>query len=45
MCHPGTVDETLRALDPLTTAREREYAYLSGAAFPRTLADAGVTLA
>ena len=45
MCHPGTVDETLRRLDPLTDAREREYAYLSSAAFPRTLADAGVTLA
>jgi predicted glycoside hydrolase/deacetylase ChbG (UPF0249 family) len=45
MCHPGAVDETLRRLDPLTDAREREHAYLAGAAFPRTLADAGVTLA
>ena len=45
MCHPGTVDDALRSLDPLTTMREREYAYLSGAAFPRVLTDAGVTLA
>jgi predicted glycoside hydrolase/deacetylase ChbG (UPF0249 family) len=45
MCHPGTVDDTLRRVDPLTDAREREYAYLAGAAFPRAMADAGVTLA
>jgi predicted glycoside hydrolase/deacetylase ChbG (UPF0249 family) len=45
MCHPGKVDDTLRRLDPLTDTREREYAYLSGAAFPRALAEAGVTLA
>lgn len=45
MCHPGTVDDALRRIDPLNEPREREYAYLAGAAFPRTLADAGVTLA
>ena len=45
MCHPGTVDDTLRALDPLTDIREREYAYLAGAAFPRVMVEAGVNLA
>ena len=34
MCHPGFVDETLESLDPLTTQREREYAYLASDAFP-----------
>lgn len=33
MCHPGHVDETLRALDPVTDQREREYAYFRSAAF------------
>ena len=33
MCHPGFVDDTLVALDPLTTQREAEHAYLAGAAF------------
>jgi chitin disaccharide deacetylase len=45
MCHPGTVDDTLRAVDPLTDIREREYAYLASAAFPRVLVQAGVALA
>ena len=27
MCHPGFVDAELERLDPLTTLREREYAY------------------
>ena len=45
MCHPGTVDAELERLDPLTTLREHEYAYLRSDAFPRTLAAAGVTLA
>lgn len=44
MCHPGTVDTELERLDPLTWWREREYAYLAGDAFPRTLAQAGVAL-
>jgi hypothetical protein len=38
MCHPGFVDQTLKALDPLTDQREREYAYLASDAFPQLLA-------
>jgi predicted glycoside hydrolase/deacetylase ChbG (UPF0249 family) len=45
MCHPGFVDDELKRLDPLTTLREREYAFLSGDAFPAVLASRGVTLA
>ncbi len=45
MCHPGFVDAELQRLDPLTTLREREYAYFSGESFPRLLADRGMTLA
>jgi predicted glycoside hydrolase/deacetylase ChbG (UPF0249 family) len=45
MCHPGFVDDELKRLDPLTTLREREYAFLSGEAFPAVLARRGVTLA
>lgn len=45
MCHPGFVDDELRRLDPLTTLREREYAYFAGPRFPETLAAHGVTLA
>lgn len=44
MCHPGFVDETLRALDPLTDQREREYAYLAGDDFPRLLDELGISL-
>jgi predicted glycoside hydrolase/deacetylase ChbG (UPF0249 family) len=45
MCHPGVVDEELRRLDPLTTLREREYAYFGSDNFPAILEKAGVTLA
>jgi len=45
MCHPGFVDDLLRSLDPFTTQREREYAYLAGGQFPGLLAAHGVTLA
>lgn len=45
MCHPGFVDDELKRLDPLTTLREREYAFLGGEAFPAALASRGVTLA
>ena len=45
MCHPGFVDDELRRLDPLTTLREQEYAFLIGDAFPDALAKSGVTLA
>jgi predicted glycoside hydrolase/deacetylase ChbG (UPF0249 family) len=44
MCHPGFVDETLVSLDPLTTQRETEHAYLAGADFPALLAANNVTL-
>jgi predicted glycoside hydrolase/deacetylase ChbG (UPF0249 family) len=45
MCHPGFVDAELQRLDPLTTLREREYAFLAGDAFPNLLAGHGVALA
>ena len=44
MCHPGFVDETLQSLDPLTTQREAEHAYLAGDRFPTLLAANKVTL-
>jgi chitin disaccharide deacetylase len=45
MCHPGFVDAELQRLDPLTTQREREHAFFSGAAFLTMLASEGVALA
>jgi hypothetical protein len=45
MCHPGFVDAELQRLDPLTTLREREYAFLAGESFPDMLASHGVALA
>jgi len=44
MCHPGQVDDELKRLDPLTTLREREYAYFSSDAFPAALKAYGLTL-
>jgi predicted glycoside hydrolase/deacetylase ChbG (UPF0249 family) len=44
MCHPGFVDADLQRLDPLTTLREREYAFLAGDSFPDLLARHGVAL-
>jgi predicted glycoside hydrolase/deacetylase ChbG (UPF0249 family) len=44
MCHPGFVDETLISLDPLTSQREHEHAFLGGEEFPRLLAASKVTL-
>jgi predicted glycoside hydrolase/deacetylase ChbG (UPF0249 family) len=44
MCHPGFVDETLESLDPLTTQREAEHAFLAGDGFPALLAANKVTL-
>jgi chitin disaccharide deacetylase len=44
MCHPGFVDETLLSLDPMTTVRETEHAYLAGDAFAELLAVNKVTL-
>jgi predicted glycoside hydrolase/deacetylase ChbG (UPF0249 family) len=45
MCHPGFVDAELTRLDPLTTQREREYAFFAGDAFPGILRAHGVALA
>jgi len=45
MCHPGFVDAELQRLDPLTTLREKEYAYLVGDEFLGVLAAQGTTLA
>jgi chitin disaccharide deacetylase len=44
MCHPGFVDDTLVSLDPFTTAREHEHAFLASGDFPRLLATNKVTL-
>ncbi|MEH2622493.1 putative glycoside hydrolase/deacetylase ChbG (UPF0249 family) [Bradyrhizobium sp. AZCC 1719] len=44
MCHPGFVDETLEGLDPLTTQREAEHAFLASDRFPTLLAANKVTL-
>jgi predicted glycoside hydrolase/deacetylase ChbG (UPF0249 family) len=44
MCHPGMVDAELQRLDPLTTLREREYAYFGSDAFARLLQDQGIRL-
>jgi predicted glycoside hydrolase/deacetylase ChbG (UPF0249 family) len=45
MCHPGFVDDQLRRLDPLTTLREKEFAYFAGEDFPKVLESKGVALA
>jgi predicted glycoside hydrolase/deacetylase ChbG (UPF0249 family) len=45
MCHPGFVDAELRRLDPLTTLREKEYAFFAGDSFPQVLASHGIALA
>lgn len=45
MCHPGFVDAELERLDPLTTTREHEFAYLNGDQFARLLAEKNVALA
>jgi predicted glycoside hydrolase/deacetylase ChbG (UPF0249 family) len=44
MCHPGFVDDVLIGLDPLTSVRETEHAYLAGEDFPKLLAANKVTL-
>ena len=44
MCHPGFVDDVLVGLDPLTTQREHEHAFLVGERFPSLLAANRVTL-
>ncbi len=45
MCHPGFVDAELERLDPLTTQREREFAYFADDDFPAVLRRHGVALA
>jgi predicted glycoside hydrolase/deacetylase ChbG (UPF0249 family) len=37
MCHPGYVDDDLRALDPVTTTREQELAFLLSPRLPEML--------
>lgn len=44
MCHPGFVDDTLIALDPLTHQREREYEFLASEDFPKLLAANNLSL-
>lgn len=44
MCHPGHVDDELRRLDPLTDAREREYAYLASEEFGTLLNELKISL-
>lgn len=44
MCHPGFVDDELKALDPLTNLREREYEFFASHAFPEILRCHRVTL-
>jgi predicted glycoside hydrolase/deacetylase ChbG (UPF0249 family) len=44
MCHPGFVDKTLESLDPFTSQREAEHAYLASDRFPTLLAANKVTL-
>lgn len=45
MCHPGFVDDELRARDPLTERREAEYAFFAGDEFSEVMARADATLA
>jgi predicted glycoside hydrolase/deacetylase ChbG (UPF0249 family) len=44
MCHPGFVDETLVSLDPFTTQREHEHAFLGSEHFLQLLAANNMTL-
>lgn len=45
MCHPGRVDDALRALDPVVATRPQELDFLLSEAFPRRLAGARMSLA
>ncbi|MFO1167819.1 MAG: ChbG/HpnK family deacetylase [Rhodoblastus sp.] len=44
MCHPGRVDDALRRLDPVTSAREAELAFFLSPEFPELLAQKGARL-
>jgi predicted glycoside hydrolase/deacetylase ChbG (UPF0249 family) len=45
MCHPGFVDTELKALDSLTTLREREFSFFNSDVFPKVLVEHGIALA
>ena len=45
MCHPGHVDDELRALDPVTVTREQELAFLLSPRFTHMLDKRGLKLA
>ena len=45
MCHPGQVDDALRACEWLTDQREVEWRFLASDACALSLADRGITLA
>ncbi|MGE5388129.1 MAG: ChbG/HpnK family deacetylase [Hyphomicrobiales bacterium] len=45
MCHPGHVDEELKAQDPVTTTREQELAFLLSPRLPEMLEKRGLRLA
>ncbi len=44
MCHPGFVDAELKRLDPLTSQREKEFAFFNSDEFPRMLEAHNVAL-
>ena len=44
MCHPGEVDDALRAADDITGAREEELRFFESDAFPRLVARHGLAL-
>ena len=44
MCHPGEVDDALRAVDDVTGAREEELRFFESDAFPRLVARHGLAL-
>lgn len=44
MCHPGHVDEELKAQDPVTITREQELAFLLSPRLPEMLAKRGLKL-
>ncbi len=45
MCHPGIVDDVLRAVDPVTASREEEFRFFASDAFPSLLSQNELLLA
>jgi len=45
MCHPGDVDDALRARDPIHRQREEEFTYLASDGFVHDIQQAGLQLA